>query len=539
VVVSRPGRLTLTFFAAYTALSVCKHRHLGSGAYDLGIFTQAVRSYAELQPPVSELKGARFNLLGDHFHPILATLAPAYRLFPTPVTLLVAQAALFAISIIPVARLAADRFGERAGSAVGLAYGLSWGIQRAVRFDFHEIAFAVPLLAFSLEQLARRRWAAAVAWAVPLVTVKEDLGITVAAIGAYIFCQGARRLGAAVVAGASAATVLTVLVIIPAFNPAHRYPYQDTAAWSGNPLLRLVMPVTKEQTMVALLLPTAFLVLRSPLALLVLPTLGWRFWATNPAYWGTAFHYNAVLMPVIFVAFSDGLSRLSPAKRPVNKLLRQAAVPCSVIIVIVGTVAGPSPLARLADPATWELSPQVRAARAALAVIPDGADVAAANRLAPQLVARCHVSFFPSLGCGDRCSRRNDFAARRGSRSHQSATVGRLRLYCPRWRHHHLPTWRRHSSTGGIQSTKRIRMVGQSEYALDPALAAHRPGFLASLGAPSVTGVIWCQLTSNPFGNSFGGGIALLLFRIYTAALSCSHRRRNRGTTCGSYRRPG
>lgn len=57
--------------------------------------------------------------------------------------------------------------GRPRGLAVGIAYGLSWGIQRAVEFDFHEIAFAVPLLAFALEAVLARRWRAALLWGCP------------------------------------------------------------------------------------------------------------------------------------------------------------------------------------------------------------------------------------------------------------------------------------------------------------------------------------------------------------------------------------
>src|SRR5207245_878567 len=53
--------------------------------------------------------------------------------------------------------------------------------------DFHEIAFAMPLLAFSLEAALRKRWAAAMWWAVPLIFVKEDMGITAAAIGVIVW----------------------------------------------------------------------------------------------------------------------------------------------------------------------------------------------------------------------------------------------------------------------------------------------------------------------------------------------------------------
>jgi hypothetical protein len=108
-----------------------------------------VRGYAGLGAPLAPLKGPGVHLLGDHFHPILILLAPIYRLFPSPLTLLIVQAALLALSAVPMTRLAVARFGTRGGLAIGTAYGLSWSIQQAAGFDFHEICFAVPLLAFS------------------------------------------------------------------------------------------------------------------------------------------------------------------------------------------------------------------------------------------------------------------------------------------------------------------------------------------------------------------------------------------------------
>jgi Predicted membrane protein (DUF2079) len=61
-----------------------------------------------------------------------------------------------------------------------------------IDFDFHELAFAVPLLAFSLSALVRGRTRAAAAWALPLVFVKEDQGFTVAAIGVVILINAWR-----------------------------------------------------------------------------------------------------------------------------------------------------------------------------------------------------------------------------------------------------------------------------------------------------------------------------------------------------------
>jgi uncharacterized membrane protein len=394
-----PWSLAGVFFVLYAALSVGRHLLGSSTAYDLGIFTQVVRAYAELRAPVAELKGPGFNVLGDHFHPLLVLLAPAYRLFPSPVTLLVAQALLVAWSVVPVTRLAVARLGPAAGACVGIGYGLSWGLQQAVKFDFHEVALAVPLVALSVVALSEERWRAAVLWAAPLVLVKEDLPATVAAIGAYLVLRRQWRLGLATVAGAVVAGVLIVCWVIPAVNPAHRYGYADGVAPDGQaPLARLLTPGEKPATVLALLAPTLFLALRSPLVLLAVPTLLWRFWSTNHFYWGIGFHYSAVLMPIVFVALVDGLERLRTSRSPsvawTGVVLGRLVPPAVAAVAVAATSL--LPMRALVLPHELGSARTVAAWDGVLRRIPDGASVAASNSLAPRLVSRCTVYLFPN-----------------------------------------------------------------------------------------------------------------------------------------------
>ncbi|TWF82827.1 putative membrane protein [Kitasatospora viridis] len=351
--------------------------------FDLGIFEEAVRGYASGHAPVVALKGAGFDQLGDHFSPLLAVLAPVYRLFPGAQTLLVAQAVLFALSTVPVTRTAVELLGRARGLAVGLAYGLSWGLCRADLFDFHEVALAVPLAAWSVAALVRGQHRAAVCWALPLLLVKEDQGLLVAGIGVLVWWRGGRRLGAATVLAAVAGTLLAVLVLVPAFNPGGSYTYAANGAWHGDPLNRLLLPEAKWHTVKLLLAPTLFVALRSPLCLLTVLPLAARFWTTNPTYWSTGLHYNAVLMPVLFLALADGLRRLPRWTGPAAR-----AIPALALVLALAHAPRPD----LSGP-----DPQVRQARQVLAVIPDGATVAAANQLAPQLTDRCTVSLFPYL----------------------------------------------------------------------------------------------------------------------------------------------
>ena len=401
----RPGRrdpwiLAALLFSAYAALSVARYRHLATKSWDLGIFEQAVRSYAHLRAPVADLKGPGFNLLGDHFSPVTALLAPFYRLFPTPVTLLLAQAALFALSAVPVARGAAGLLGRGRGLALGVAYGLSWGVQRAVDFDFHEICFALPLIAFALEAVLRRRWGAALGWALPLVLVKEDLGLTVAAIALVVAVRSRRssRRTASAALGVAVlgvlATVVTLTVVIPAFNSADAYGYWDKVRDAQGPLDGLD---TKLRTLAWLLVPTTgLLALRSPLFIAALPTLGWRFLSSEPHYWGTDWHYSAVLMPVVFLALADALASARYSARP---WLRSYAIQLPAAVAAAALALTTSlPLSMMTESAAYRTPEQVSTVERLLKLVPDGASVEADTGPSSRLVSRCRVFWLGDTG---------------------------------------------------------------------------------------------------------------------------------------------
>ncbi len=397
-----PWLIALAVFAAYLPISLFRYLRLDPTSWDLGIFTEYVKQYAHLHAPIVDIRGAGFNLLGDHFHPIVALIAPFFRLFPTPITLLVAQALLAAVSVVPVSRAAADKLGTGAGRAIGAAYGFSWGLQQMVNYDFHEIAFAVPLLACSLSALVRGRMRAAVWWALPLVFVKEDQGFTLAAIGLLMVIVYKRpRAGMFLAIWGLAWSFLAIIVIIPHFSPTHHYLY-----WADG---GTVSPVgghfsvagvisqlatgwsTKVPTVALILLPTAFLALRSPLVLAALPSLALRFVGTNSAYWGTAWHYNATVMPIVFIAAVDGIARIRAASpergpnRPAALLARHGA---ALMLGAAAALAFQFPLSQLWTPQTYTIDQHVAAARAAMARVPDGATVATDLDLLAPLAAR-------------------------------------------------------------------------------------------------------------------------------------------------------
>jgi uncharacterized membrane protein len=437
-------------FGAYTAISAFRLLRLDPSSWDLGIYTEYVKQAAHLHAPVADIRSPGFNLLGDHFQPIVMVIAPFFRLFPSAATLLVAQALLAAVSVFPVSQVAREKLGLGPSRAIGAAYGFCWGLQQLANFDFHEIAFAVPLLAFSLSALARGHLRAAVAWAIPLVLVKEDQGFTVAAIGLYLSAAALRapvrpdpgtpgamtqarlmKAGQFLLIWGFAWSFLAIAVFIPHLNPDHYYAYWSDGgvlAPGGDPSVTGLAGQffrgwpDKLQTTVLLLLPTAFIALRSPLGLVAVPSILLRFMSTDTSFWGTAWHYNATVMPVLFVAAVDAIARIraamdadgradavsgsggrpswangrsGPARVVLEGAQRHGA---ALMLALAVPLAFQFPLSGLWNAQTYRIGAHVQAAEAAMAKVPDGATVVATLDLLAPLAARTDTFWMGSPG---------------------------------------------------------------------------------------------------------------------------------------------
>ena len=332
-------------------------------SWDLAIFSELAKAYAHFQTPIVPVKGDGYNLLGDHFHPILILLGPIWRLFPTPLSLLITQDLLLAFSAWPLTRLASRLTNQWVAGGLGLVYVLSWGMQGAVAAQFHEIAFAMPLLAYASVAFVERRWGAVTAWSVPLVLVKEDMGLTVLMIGVaviltslvpawYRSCTVIRpggrgadglnaaagnaptdeatrnrhrglRLGVGMIVGGIAAFLFAIQVFLPVFNINGVWDY----GLSSQDQPTSPDALTQKATVVVMLILTSGVVgVTSPWLLVVLPTLAWRFLGSVEFYWvWDNWHYNATLMPIALGALLDVVARRRAhgsyvADRPVRQV---------------------------------------------------------------------------------------------------------------------------------------------------------------------------------------------------------------------------
>ena len=335
------GVLTFLMAFGYAMFEWFIHYRFLTASYDLVIFDQAVRSYAHFQPGISIIKGLHnfgnpnFSVLGDHWSPILAALAPLYWIWNTPVTLLMAQAVLFALAIPPLwlftrRALGGGRKAAIAAYIVSIAYGLSWPIAAAAAFNFHEVAFAPVLTAVALERLQAGRLRTALIAMAGMLLVKEDMGMMVAGIGLYLLVKRSRLVtrqrlvGLILIVVGMVDTIVAVYVLIPAFGGRSDYYWAyDAFGHNGGEALRfmishpisvvreMVTPSVKLHTMIWLLLPFCFLSLLSPITITALPLLLERMLASQDAnWWVTYYQYNAFLIIPLVLGAVDGAARL-------------------------------------------------------------------------------------------------------------------------------------------------------------------------------------------------------------------------------------
>lgn len=317
---------TALLAGAYGLWAWQRHRWYLTSGYDLGIFDQATRNLAGLRAPASSLREVQ-NLWGDHLHPIIVLWGGLRAVWPSPVALLVSQAALVALAMVPLYLLARDRAGRAAGVLIALAYGTSWGVQRAIDFDVHELAFAPVLLAGAVLAADRRRWPLFWVAVALLLCVKEDVSLVVAALGLWLVLEGERRRGAVAVVLGVAWFVLATRWWIPALGD-QPFTYWSYSRFGDGPLSALVgvlthpwrlvtvgiEPSVKLETLVALLVPFAVVTpWLTRLAILPVPLLAERFLSDQPQYWSTSFHYSLLPTMALAIASAGGIATIRRA----------------------------------------------------------------------------------------------------------------------------------------------------------------------------------------------------------------------------------
>jgi uncharacterized membrane protein len=398
--------LTGLLFLGYGGYALTRQATYLTAGYDLGIFDQAVRNYARFRAPEVALKGTHYNILADHFHPIIALAAPLYWIWDSPNVLLLVQTALIAASVPVVYSFTLRRMSRGGALMVAGAYGLSWAIQAMVDFDFHEVAWGVPILAVAVDALDRRDDRTLLISAGLLLLVREDMGAVLLMIGLLRLAWRPRRTGYLLIGAGLAGYLLVTSLVIPAFAPTGQFAYWTFDALGPDlphALLTIVAhpvhtvrllftPAIKAETLAYFFLPLALLPLRSRYSLIALPLLAERFFNSRDHLWTTHFHYNALPWLVLVLAMVDGGARLGVWSRPwLNRMMLAWLVIVPVYLSSVANITAPV-IRRMLIGSAWQQRAHLHDQQAAVRQVPHDVCVSVDDRLATHLTSTNRVT---------------------------------------------------------------------------------------------------------------------------------------------------
>jgi uncharacterized membrane protein len=385
-------------FAKWT---VRNHFAYGTAGFDLGIFDQGVWLLSRFKEPFITVMGT--HLFGDHTSFILALLVPFYWIWPSANVLLVAQCAALGLAAIPAFLL--GRWVLR-NEWLALCVAVAYLLQPAVAFtnleQFHPDSFEVPLVLLALYFMARGRWRLFVGCVIALLLVKEDVALFTLPLGVYVALRHNLRVGALTAGVSLAYFVLAIWVILPGFNEvgtldAWRIPFggfgELLKATFTRPrdVIELALGPGRPLYLAQLLLPLALLPLGSPLVLTAAGPLLSNLLSTFSYQHEIGYHYSTLVVPVLVA------SAVFTVGRAPRGWIRTTLAAVLVVASLWGAYYwGPSPWSRVPAPMALVPYPPAEELRAATALIPPGASVAAFYRFAPHLTHRERIYEFPT-----------------------------------------------------------------------------------------------------------------------------------------------
>ena len=224
--------LAIAFFICTLLLSL--HRHFTFySSYDQGIFNQVFwnsthgnffQSTLSSQLSTNVIHGGEvpdvsYRRLGQHFTPALLLWLPIYYLFPYPATLTVLQVIFVSAAGLILYTLAKVYLSDAIALLITASFYGANAVIGPTLNNFHDIS-QIPLFVFSLLlAMEKRCWWLFTIFALCILAVREDSGITLFGVGMYlILSRRYPRIGFLVCLGSFFYVLALTNLIMPLFS---------------------------------------------------------------------------------------------------------------------------------------------------------------------------------------------------------------------------------------------------------------------------------------------------------------------------------
>jgi len=331
------------------------------------------------------------HFFSQHFSPILYALAPLYSIFRSPVFLLVLQASVAALAVIPLYWLSRTSLQNRWGAvAIGAAYLTQRHLSYGLMYDFHMEIF-YPLLYFSVFLfMERRKWPLFYLFLLLTITVKEDANVANAGLGMFLIAQRQYRHGIATLVLSLSILLVTFGLIFPYFRrDLLESGYQFAHYWTGygdsirdviggmldpGKHAEVILTGTKLRKMFTLFANFGFLPLGTWTGALFLVGPNWfmLYSSEQRLLHGPLIYYGLLAIPFLFFSSIRTLRRLQER----NWVGARYAVVVGAVVLLLVCLAN-SRIFQQLRPEAWRRDERFHVAEAMIEAVPSTAAVSA------------------------------------------------------------------------------------------------------------------------------------------------------------------
>ena len=307
------GILVFIFIVFFSYFAIHRVYELRSYYYDLGIMDQVVYNTAQgrFLEMTNQDFGKNISRLAIHFDPILALLAPFYKIWEGPEILLIIQTIVLAFGAIATYLIAKHILKNKLYAFIfGLSYLFYFPVQRAVLFDFHAITFATTFLLFLIYFfLVKKYWLVMMFFFIVLLT-KEHVGSVTFFLGLYFFVTKKSKKYSLILMILSIITViLTVKIIIPFFRQEEHFAvgyFTNFNQLFSQETVAYLKKITLSHGVFIVFAPITFLI--------ALPELVMNSLSTNDNMRQIYFHYNSLIVAFVMYGSIVGFSKIKKFK---------------------------------------------------------------------------------------------------------------------------------------------------------------------------------------------------------------------------------
>lgn len=393
--------LFLLFAFTFSYISITIHRNFGFSAYDFGIHIQALWKIVNDKGLYNTIRG--LNIFGDHLWFILLLIAPIYKLFQAPETLLIIQASIVAlggIAVFLISRLFIDKWHYALLPSFVFLFNPS--LHNALLESFHPEILGISFTLFSIYFLLKKSYIGFWFFVTLGLSCKEDYSIAYFFYGLYVAIKHSRIHGILLACLSLIYFTVSMLFIFPFFNNVGFFRFEHGYWFAGlksnlyDPSFYVsrLFSINSLKYLLILLLPLGFLPLLRPLEFaLALPAIVINLLSGSPYLISGKYHYEYNILPFLILAFVLGFKRLTSLDRMINFV--------SVLVVSISVSLGFWLHSNILEPylVTYLKSKKDETKLSkieALKLVPANATVSASHLLVNHLAQREEIYMFPN-----------------------------------------------------------------------------------------------------------------------------------------------